>query len=190
MIESTLTTDAIWDLLQRGGAVRFGHFGLGPGRHTDRWLARFAALEDPRATAALARALLAKLVASAGAARFDLVLVVDEIEDYVLGFECARELGVPVVGVSSRDGILVPSRRVTAGARVLFVGDTFPDPLPYQAALGFLRGNGCELGAVAVLADAGRDGVPPVALVSVADHVWSTAECPLCAQHVPLQRVS
>lgn len=177
--------DEVWRVLERGGGVRFGHFSVGAHHHSDRALARYGALEHPHDAERLCRVLVERLAPSA----IDFVAVVDEVEDMILGFIVAREVGRYVVRVGNLEGIVAASSPIAAGSRALIVGDVFLDPVPFHGLTALLQTRGATIVSVGTLADAGLVTWPQqVSLVSLAPYRVPVQECVLCARHVPLQR--
>lgn len=177
--------DEVWRLLERGGAVRYGHFALDATHHSDRLLARYRVLEHPGDTERLCAALLARM----GPPDVDFVAVVDEIEDVVLGFIAAREVGRHVVRVGNVEGIVTPSSPIAPGSRALIIGDTFLDPVPFHGLSALLQARAATVVGVGTLADAGLVAWPDrVSLVSAVPYRTPVQDCALCARQVPLQR--
>jgi hypothetical protein len=180
-----LDEDEVWRVLERGGGVRFGHFPAGQHHHSDRMLARYGALEHPADAERLCRALVERL----GLPEVDFVAVVDEVEDMILGFIAAREVGRYVVRVGNFEGIVAASSPISAGSRALIIGDMFLDPVPFNGLTALLQTHGATVAGVGTLVDAGVVAWPnQVSLVSFAPHRVPVQACAQCARHVPLQR--
>lgn len=177
--------DTVWQILERGGAVRFGHFTAGTQHHSDRALARYGALEHPADAEQLCRTLVERLALP----DVDFVAVVDEVEDMILGFIVAREVGRHVVRVGNVEGIVTSSSPIAAGSRALIIGDVFLDPVPFHGVTALLQARGANVAGVGVLVDAGIVTWPGlVSLVSLAPYRTPIQECAQCARYVPLQR--
>src|SRR5947209_18088375 len=89
------------ELLARGGGLRRGHFPTAEG-HTDLRLDKYNGLIDPSGARLLGQA-LAGSVADAGA---DVIIVWQDVEDIVLGFVVAAELGRSLVRAYNDDGLV------------------------------------------------------------------------------------
>ncbi|MBI4507711.1 MAG: hypothetical protein HY691_19450 [Chloroflexi bacterium] len=177
--------DEVWRMLERGGAVRYGHLALDAAHHSDRLLGRYRALEHPSDTERLCAALLALL----GPLDVDFVAVLDEIDDIVLGFIAAREAGRHVVRVGNVEGIVTPSSPIAPGSRALVIGDAFLDAAPFHGLTALLQARAATVVGVGTLADAGLVAWPEqVSLVSAVPYRTPVQDCALCARQVPLER--
>lgn len=171
------------ELLERGGALRHGHFHEAGG-HTDLRLEKYNGLIDPAGTSALATA-LAEVLSSIGA---DVVLVWQDLEDLVLGFAVASQLGCGLVRAYNADGLVGHTPELPGGARAILVTDEVRDANVVRAVGALLEVRSSSLLGVGALVDAGRvEGVSVTSLVRIAPTVYPPADCPLCQQGVPLE---
>ena len=180
------------DRLREIGALKEGHFLLASGRHSDRYVEKFDLLRRPRDTEAVCRG-FADRFRDAG---ID-VVAGPTTGGIILAFEVARQLGVAAAYAERRsDG--APGRefrRGTAfepGQRVLLVDDILTTGGSVRDTLAALEAHPVEVVAVAVLVDrsGGRAafGVPLVPLATLDVATWDPADCPLCADAVPLTK--
>lgn len=173
----------IWTALERGGAVRRGHFAEAAG-HADLQLSKYNGLLDPPGAEALAAELAGRL-ADRGAT---LVAIWEDVEDIVLGHVVARQLGVPVLRAFNADGLVGHAGPLPSGARAILVTDALRDPLAPRALRALLERNGGALLGVAALVDSGVTEGPLLAsLVSLRDHIYPPSACPACRRGEPLE---
>lgn len=185
-------TDLLTQLAETG-AIRSGHFLYASGKHGDTYVEKFNLLRDPAATVA---------ACAFFADRFrddDIDVVVGPTTGgVILAFETARQLGVAAAyaerasdGSSGRE-----IRRGTTfapGSRVLVVDDILTTGGSVRETLTALADHPVEVVAVGVLVDRSNGAtsfgdVPLVAIASRKFDAWDAADCPLCAQCVPLEK--
>ena len=177
--------------LRRVGALKEGHFLLASGRHSNRYIEKFDLLRRPSETEAACRGFAERFAS----AEID-VVVGPTTGGVILAYEVARQLGVVAAYAERRsDGAAGREfRRGTtfrAGDRVLVVDDVLTTGGSVRETLAALADEPVEVVAVAVLVDrsGGRvqfEGVPLVALATLDVATWDAADCPLCAEGVPL----
>jgi orotate phosphoribosyltransferase len=179
--------------LTRIGALKEGHFLLSSGRHSDRYVEKFDLLRLPRETEAVCRG-FADHFANA---TID-VVAGPTTGGILLAFEVARQLGTAAAYAERRsDG--TPAREFrrgttfSPGQRVLVVDDILTTGGSVRETLTALAAHPVEVVAVAVLVD--RSGgtttfgdIPLFALSTLVVDTWDPAECPLCAQGLPLTK--
>jgi orotate phosphoribosyltransferase len=175
-----------WDLLERGGAVRRGHF-LEPGGHAEARLLKYNGLPDPAGAEALGVA-LAERLADAGAT---VVVVWEEVEDLVLGFVVARQLGCRLVWAYDDGGLVSSSSPLAQGEVAVLVTDQARDVAAVRAVRALLESRGGTLARVGALVGAGSvGGTPSVGLLPGRVRLHPASDCPLCRQGVPLETPS
>jgi len=171
------------------GAFREGHFVLASGKHSPSYLEKFQVLQWPARTAALcadiaewARSLAPRTVAG------------PTTGGIILAHEVARQMDLRAVyaeraetgrGREFRRGFALGS-----GERVLVVDDIMTTGGSVQETIDAVRGAGALVVGAAVLVDrsggtAGLD-VPLRALWAVDIPNYAPADCPQCAEGVPL----
>ena len=171
-------------------ALLRGHFRLSSGLHSDTYVQCARFLRRPN-LAAPAAAALAGLIQAA-----DLqpdVVVGPAMGGVVIGYELARQLGVPGI-FTERDaeGQMTLRRGFTiaAGERVIIAEDVVTTGKSTLEVAKVLRELGAEVLAVASLIDrtGGQGGLdfPHFALLQVPAATYAPESCPLCAAAVPM----
>ena len=176
--------------LRQEDALLRGHFRLSSGLHSDTYVQCARFLRRPN-LAAPAAAALAGLIQAA-----DLqpdVVVGPAMGGVVIGYELARQLGVPGI-FTERDaeGQMTLRRGFTiaAGERVIIAEDVVTTGKSTLEVAKVLRELGAEVLAVASLIDrtGGQGGLdfPHFALLQVQAATYAPESCPLCAAAVPM----
>ncbi len=184
------TAQALLRDLHDAGALLTGHFLLASGRHSDRYIEKFALFRWPRRVEAMCRELLARLPW-----RGIDVVVGPTTGGILLAFECARQLGIQAAYAerehegSSRRTIR-RGTRFSPGTRVLVVDDVLTTGGSLRETLRAVGEHPVEIAGVAVLIDRSTESVdlrvPLVALLRLDIANWPPDRCPLCQQGLPL----
>lgn len=176
-----LSHEAVLNEFRDAGALLEGHFVLSSGLHSSRYLQCARVLMDPRRAERLCVA-LAEKVKDAGHGNIDLV-VSPAMGGVIVGYEMARQLGVPAIFLERVDGKLVMRRGFTIEkrAKVLMVEDIVTTGLSSRECIAGIHEEGGITIAAACLINrsAGKAdiGVPLHALTSLdvptypADHL-------------------
>ena len=197
MTNSTETvTSTIFDAsvleqqLQREDALLRGHFRLSSGLHSDTYVQCARYLRQPELAAAAAAALAAQI--QAAGLRPD-VVVGPAMGGVVIGYELARQLGVPGIFTErDADGQMTLRRGFTIepGEKVIIAEDVVTTGKSTLEVAKVLRSMGAEVLAVASLIDrtGGNGGLdfPHFALLPVVAATFAPESCPLCAAGVPV----
>ena len=176
-------------VLREVGALQEGHFLLSSGRHSDRYIEKFALLMRPRETEQVCRG-FAERFANAGVE----TVAGPTTGGILLAFEVARQLGVRAVYAERAEGgVGREFRRGAAfrpGERVLVVDDILTTGGSVRDTLAALERHGVEVVGVGVLVDRSGGqvdfGVPLVPLLALDIATYDRADCPLCRNGVPL----
>ncbi|GAC1376459.1 MAG: orotate phosphoribosyltransferase [Hymenobacter sp.] len=176
-------------LLQEGALLR-GHFRLSSGLHSDTYVQCARFLRRPELAAPAAAALAAQI--RAAGLQPD-VVVGPAMGGVVIGYELARQLGVPGI-FTERDaeGQMTLRRGFTVarGEKIIIAEDVVTTGKSTLEVSRVLRSLGAEVLAVASLIDrtGGKGGLdfPHFALLSVAAATFAPESCPLCAAGVPV----
>ena len=176
--------------LQQEDALLRGHFRLSSGLHSDTYVQCARYLRRPE-LAAPAAATLASQIQAAGL-RPD-VVVGPAMGGVVIGYELARQLGVPGIFTErDADGQMTLRRGFTLepGEKVVIAEDVVTTGKSTLEVARLLRELGAEVLAVASLIDrtGGKGGLnfPHFALLSVAAATFAPESCPLCAAGLPV----
>ena len=192
-------------LFRRSGAFLEGHFELKSGRHSERYLEKFAVLSDPAATSELCGLWAVRHRDDDGRAEVDLVAG-PTTGGVILSFETGRQLGVRAIfaeEVRADDGASTREFRrgftVARGERVLLVDDILTTGGSLVAMIPAIERLGGEIVECAVLVDrsGGRASLtsPETGRVYPVRSLWQldvptfepgTASCPGCAAGRPL----
>jgi len=185
------TSTGIEQLFEQAGALRDGHFLLKSGRHSARYLEKFAVLQHPVLGVEICRRFAAAL------APFSPSLIVGPTTGGVLlAFETARQLGGGTRGIFAepveRGRALRRGWEVSADERVVLVDDILTTGASLFETADAVRAAGAEPLAAAVIVD--RSSVPlepafPIlSLGAIQIPSWHAGDCPLCAAGEPLTR--
>lgn len=175
------------DLLKQTGAVQSGHFLLSSGRHSPQYVQCALLLQHPDLAGRVCAALAARFAAD----RPD-VVVGPAYGGMIVAYETARALGTRALFAERVDGrfILRRSFRIEPGERVLITEDvvtTGASTLEVAAVVG--SHGGIVIGAGALVdRSAGASPFPwrLAALARIDVPAFLPADCPQCAQGVPL----
>ena len=119
-----MTPEQVLAHFRETDALLEGHFLLSSGLHSDRYLQCAKVLMYPDRAAELCKALAEKVIASLGAGSVDYV-VSPAMGGVVVGYEMARQLGVPGMFTERVDGTFTFRRgfELPKGARVIMSED-------------------------------------------------------------------
>jgi orotate phosphoribosyltransferase len=185
---------SIEQIFEAAGALRRGHFLLKSGRHSDRYLEKFAVLQYPRLAVEIGRRL-----AEALAAHDPNLVVGPTTGGVLLAFETARQLE-PTLGHQVRGVFAEPMERgrralrrgwpVSADDRIVLVDDILTTGASLLETVAAVRTAGGEPLAAAVIVDRSTQpvdlGTPITALGRIEIESWAAEACPLCESGVPL----
>lgn len=197
------TARRVEGLLLATGALQRGHFLLKSGRHSDRYLEKWALLQHPEAAAEVCAALAARAIALVRSRSTEIDLVVGPTTGGVLlAFEIGRLLGVRGIFAEEVRGGGEPRREFRRGfhipprARVLLVDDILTTGGSLQALLPPLYAAGAHPVAAAVLANRspsitaievpGHEPIPLIAALTLDIASYDPKGCPLCASGEPI----
>jgi orotate phosphoribosyltransferase len=184
----------IEELFDAAGALRRGHFLLKSGRHSARYLEKFAVLQYPSLAVEVGRRL-----AEALAPHQPTLVVGPTTGGVLLAFETARQLE-PMLGRQVRGVFAEPMERgvralrrgwpVADDERVVLVDDILTTGASLVETVAAVRGAGAEPMAAAVIVDRSTApvelGCPLRALGRIEIESWPADACPLCDSGEPL----
>jgi orotate phosphoribosyltransferase len=185
-----LTLDNLMELILQTGTLQHGHFVLSSGRHSDEYWEKFRLLEWPRITQQLCCALAESYHEQRIAA-----VVGPTTGGALLAQEVARQLDTRCLlaePVTSGGRELRRGFELGEHERVLIVDDVLTTGLSLRETLSAIAPYRPEIIGIEVLID--RSGgeamrqfcVPCHALLTVSAPTYAPAECPLCAQNIPI----
>ena len=187
----TPQAESILELFRTTGAYLNGHFRLTSGLHSPEYLQCALVLQYPRHAAELG-GLLAEEFRKLVPEPVGLV-VSPALGGLIVGHEVARALGARFIFTERDDNKKMTLRRgfaVTPGEPALVVEDVVTTGGSTRDVVEVLRATGARpLAAGSIVDRSGGHadvGAPRVALVTLEVVAYDPAECPLCAQGVPV----
>jgi orotate phosphoribosyltransferase len=180
--------DEALELYRRTGAYLEGHFRLSSGLHSPGYMQSALVLQHPADAASLGQGI-------AGHVRSyrPTVVLSPALGGLIIGHEVARALGVRAIFAERAAGTALTLRRgftLSASDRALVVEDVFTTGKSTRETMEVAREAGAEVvGAAAIVDRSGGAidfGVPSYALVRLSVPTYDPAECPLCAQGIPV----
>ncbi len=166
-----LTHEQVLDEFRSAGALLEGHFVLSSGLHSSRYLQCARVLMDPQRAERLCKDLTQK-IRGGGIDGIDLV-VSPAMGGVIVGYEMARQLGVPAIFFERVDSKLELRRGfdIEPGARILMVEDIVTTGLSSRECIaGITEHGGNTIGAACLIdRSAGKAdvGVPLFALTGL-----------------------
>lgn len=173
-------TQDVGKILEKAGALLEGHFLLTSGRHSPRYLEKFRLLQYPALTQRLCKMIAEHFRDS----RAD-VVAGPTLGGIILAYEVARHLGVRSIyaeredeGRAFRRGLLLQP-----GERALVVDDILTTGGSVRETIAAVEAAGAHLIGVGV-----EFGVPFFSCHRLSLPTYAPAECPQCAQGIPLTK--
>tara|TARA_R110002074_G_scaffold123089_2_gene258333 strand:- start:3641 stop:4228 length:588 start_codon:yes stop_codon:yes gene_type:complete len=167
-----MTEEEILTHYRETNALLEGHFLLSSGLHSDRYLQSAKVLMYPDRAAALCRALADKVTASIGENAVDIV-VAPAMGGVIVGYELARQLGVPGIFTEREDGVFTFRRgfSLEPGARVIMSEDIVTTGKSSRECIDTIRAAGGVVVAATCLIDRSNGtadvGVPLISLMQL-----------------------
>jgi orotate phosphoribosyltransferase len=178
------------ELYRRTGAYLEGHFRLSSGLHSTGYLQSALVLQHPANAASLGLGIAAKMKELKPTA-----VLSPAMGGLIIGHEVARALGVRAIFAERAGGTELALRRgfsLGPSDRVLVVEDVFTTGKSTRETMEVARQAGAEIvGAAAIIDRSGGAidfGVPSHALARLSVPTYDPAECPLCANGVPVEK--
>jgi len=183
-------TDTL-ELFRHAGAYLNGHFRLTSGLHSSEYLQCALVLQHPAHASQLGAQLadaLRALIPQPPA-----VVASPALGGLIIGHEVARDFGARFI-FTERDlnGKMTLRRgfQVTPGESVVVIEDVITTGGSTADVVNVLRAAGATVLAAGSIVDRSGGqadvGVPRAALATLEVSTWDPAECPLCAQGIPV----
>lgn len=164
-------------------ALLEGHFLLSSGLHSDRYLQAAKVLMYPERAAALCRALAVRVTEKFGENAIDIV-VSPAMGGVVVGYEMARQLGVPGIFTERENGAFIFRRgfSLTPGARVIMSEDIVTTGKSSRECIDAIRAAGGKVIGATCLIDRSNGtadvGVPLVSLMRMEVRTFAADQLP------------
>jgi orotate phosphoribosyltransferase len=190
---AALTSAGVEELFEAAGALRSGHFLLKSGRHSDRYLEKFAVLQYPALAVEIGRRLAASLID-----RDPTLVVGPTTGGALLAAETARQLEA-ALGRTVRGVFAEPMERgaralrrgwpVAAADRVVLVDDILTTGASLAETVHAVRTAGATPLVASVIVDRSTGpvdiGCPIQSLGRIEISSWAVDECPACGRGEP-----
>ncbi len=175
----------VLEVLEQAQGLLHGHFCLTSGLHSDTYFQCAKLYQYPDLTEKIGSILAQKLAAT----EFDTV-VSPAIGAVIMGYETAKQAGKRNLFVERKDGKMELRRGYTLerGERVVIVEDVITTARTIYETIEALEPFGVEVAAIGCIVDrtCGKTGLNIVSLLQIDPVTYDPADCPLCAQGVPL----
>ena len=189
-----LTNAGVEELFEAAGALRRGHFLLKSGRHSDRYLEKFAVLQYPSLAVEIGRRLAASLID-----RDPTLVVGPTTGGALLAAETARQLEA-ALGRTVRGVFAEPMERgaralrrgwpVAAADHVVLVDDILTTGASLAETVRAVRAAGATPLVASVIVDRSTSpvevGCPIQSLGRIEIASWRADECPACERGEPI----
>lgn len=178
-----LTQEQALDCYRKTGAILKGHFKLTSGRHSDTYMQSAKLFIDTKQSEIVCKALAEKLAGE----KIDLV-VSPAIGGILMGYEVARQLGVPNIFAERENGEMTLRRgfAIEKDSKVVVVEDVVTTGGSVKEVVRLVQSMGAQVIAVASLVDRSNGavdfGVKYVNLISMEVTSYEPDECPLCKE--------
>lgn len=185
-----MTREEVLQHYRDSGALLEGHFLLTSGLHSPVYMQSARVLMYPQRAEALCKALADKIRASLGPQPVDLVCS-PAMGGVVVGYELARQLGVPAIFTERVDGVFALRRGfdIPKGSRVLMAEDVVTTGKSSRECIECIEANGGKVVAASCIVDRSdgevKLGVPLFALCGFKVPSYREDELPPELQKLP-----
>ncbi len=182
-----MTETEVKDLLVKHGALLEGHFLLTSGLHSGTYVEKFQVLQYPKATEKLCAGFAEKFKGE----KID-VVIGPVTGGIILAHETAKHFGTRAIFAERDNGAMTIKRgfEIKPGERVLVVEDIVTTGGSVMEVIKAVKQLGGVIAGVAILVDRSGGtvdfGAPAQALFTLKIQNYSSEECPLCKQGLPL----
>lgn len=173
-------------LLQEHGAILNGHFQLPTGFHTQTYIQTSLVMQYPHLAQKVAKEMASKFAQEVN------VVISPSVGSMVIGQEVARVKKARAIFTERINGVMVLKRdfKIAEGERALIVDDVLNTGRLCSEAINLARGYGAKvIGVVAIVDRSTSDlslNVPVRGLISYPLQLFTSDNCPLCKQKMPL----
>jgi len=188
----SVETEAVLDMFRQTGAYLQGHFRLTSGLHSPEYLQCALVLQYPEYAGILGRQLADALQALGHVQRVDVVCS-PAVGGLIIGHEVARDLEARFIFTERGPDNRMVLRRgfsVQPGETAVVVEDVITTGGSTLEVVDVLRAAGVNVLAAGSIIDRSggkaQVGVARVALATLQVQTFDPAECPLCAQGIPV----
>lgn len=181
--------ESVLNEFRAADALLEGHFVLSSGKHSDRYLQCARVMMDAERAARLLGALASK-VREEIEGPIDLV-VSPAMGGVIVGYELARQLGVPAIFMERVEGEFALRRgfEIEDGAKILMVEDIVTTGLSSRECIGAIQDHGGNVVGGACLIDRSNGkadiGVPLVPLIRLEVPVYDPDDLPEGLKNIP-----
>lgn len=181
--------ESVLNEFRAADALLEGHFVLSSGKHSDRYLQCARVMMDAERAARLLGSLASK-VREEIEGPIDLV-VSPAMGGVIVGYELARQLGVPAIFMERVEGEFALRRgfEIKDGAKILMVEDIVTTGLSSRECIGAIQDHGGNVVGGACLIDRSNGkadiGVPLVPLIRLEVPVYDPDELPESLKSIP-----
>ncbi len=176
-------------IFREAGALHEGHFRLTSGLHSPVYFQCALVLQFPRFAALFAE----KIIVAFKAQKID-VVISPAIGGMVIGQEVGRQLDVKTIFSERQDNRMALRRgfSIKPGERVLICEDVVTTGGSVFEVMDLIRKSDARIVGVGYIVDrsagAVQFGVQQHAVMELNTPVFKPEDCPLCAQHIPIQK--
>lgn len=179
------------EIFEKAGALLTGHFLLTSGKHSEKYLEKFAVLQKPEYTELLCREIAEHF------RKYNIDVVVGAaIGGIILSYETAKQLKVRGIFMEREEGKLKLRRGFTINERekVLIVEDIVTTGGSVEEIITELRQSyKCEIVGVGLLIDRSGKNInfgcgETFALAKMNIEMFEPENCPLCKKNIPLTK--
>jgi orotate phosphoribosyltransferase len=182
----------IEEILQSTQAVTYGHFELASGLHTDTNIQLVKALQYTWYTKQIGEEMALKLH------RFAPDCIVSPMTNgIIIGYEVARRLDVPFIFVErNEDSPMTFGHGLNPAIfrNMIIVEGVVESGKSVKDLIKTLKQYDSEAMAIATvikeIEDEKMEGLPIISLTKIKPHFYSSQECPLCKDGIPLKKIT
>ena len=177
----------VLELLEKTQGLLKGHFCLTSGLHSDEYFQCAKLYQYPEYTEQIGKMLAEKLKDI----EFDTV-VAPAIGAVIFGYEVAKQAKKRNLFVERKDGVMMLRRgySLKKGERVVIIEDVITTARTIYETIDALKEFDVEICAVGCIVDrtCGKTGLNIHSLVQVEPVTYSSEDCPLCKQGIPVEK--